>query len=52
MLVAEIDVGADVYQFVVVVQSEAAVTKPTAFKEKRPRFRETFPAFIGCQLRR
>ena len=43
MLVAEIDVGADVYHFAVVEQSEAAVTKPTAFKETAPGYEKLFP---------
>jgi transposase len=42
MLVAGIDVGAEVHHVAVVDQSEAVVVKPTAFEETAPGYQELF----------
>ena len=42
MLVAGIDVGAEVHHVAVVDQSEAVVTKPTAFEETAPGYEKLF----------
>lgn len=42
MLVAGIDVGAEVHHVAVVDQSEAVVTKPTAFEESAPGYEKLF----------
>jgi transposase len=42
MLVAGVDVGAEVHQVAVVDESEAVVTKPTAFEESAPGYEQLF----------
>jgi hypothetical protein len=42
MLVVGIDVGAEVHQVAVVDESDAVVTKPTAFEESAPGYEKLF----------
>jgi hypothetical protein len=45
MLVAGIDVGAEVRHVAVVEQSEVVVTKPTVFEESAPGYEKLLPPF-------